>query len=212
MDGRSLQGHTAPGRAVTSRGIGAALRGEPVPDTVRGRAVRRLRTLWALEALNAVLVPGVGVYLVASASRGVGLPTAAGGVLCALWLVQGAAYWRIKQLQVQGRARSAPLPGWRAFALLRRTGPALLAVGAACWAAPWALGAAGVDVAVGATLWLLAVLEHVNYFHYQLMHDTRSDWRRLRRTRRLRRSFLSLDLDRAAQGSARPPPPTGSFR
>jgi hypothetical protein len=37
----------------------------------------------------------------------------------------------------------------------------------------------------------------VNYFHRQLMHDTRADMRRLLSTRRLRRSFLALDLARA---------------
>lgn len=194
-------------------GIGAALRGESDPDAVRARAVRRLRTLWGFEALNTVLLPCIGAYVVASASGRVGLPTVAGGALCALWLAQGAAYWRIKQLQVQGRAQPAPLPVWRAFALLRRAGPALLAVGALCWAVPWAVGgAAAVDVGVGAVLWLAAALEHVNYFHRQLMHDTRSDWRRLWRTGRLRRSFLALDLERAARGPDEPPDPAGASR
>jgi hypothetical protein len=39
-----------------------------------------------------------------------------------------------------------------------------------------------------------AWLEYVNYFRVQLMHDTRSDLRRLVRTRRLRRSWLATDL------------------
>lgn len=42
---------------------------------------------------------------------------------------------------------------------------------------------------------VLAWLEYVNYFHLQLMHDTRSDLARLKRTRRLRRSWLASDLE-----------------
>jgi hypothetical protein len=34
----------------------------------------------------------------------------------------------------------------------------------------------------------------VNYFHWQLMHGTRADLRRLLRTGRLQRSHLSADL------------------
>ena len=41
-----------------------------------------------------------------------------------------------------------------------------------------------------------AGLEHVNYFHVQLMHDTRADWAYLLRHRRLRRAPLADDLRR----------------
>jgi hypothetical protein len=42
------------------------------------------------------------------------------------------------------------------------------------------------------------VLEHVNYFHIQLMHDTSNDVRRLLR-RGFRRSSLARNLDQAAR-------------
>jgi hypothetical protein len=48
----------------------------------------------------------------------------------------------------------------------------------------------------GLGLWLFALLEHVNYFHVQLSHQTRADLARLVRTRRLRRSHLSRDMAR----------------
>jgi hypothetical protein len=46
----------------------------------------------------------------------------------------------------------------------------------------------------GLLLYGLAVAEYVNYFHWQLMHDTRADLRRLLRTGRLQRSHLYADL------------------
>ena len=43
-------------------------------------------------------------------------------------------------------------------------------------------------------LFVLAVAEYVNYFHWQLMYDNRADIRRLVRTGRLCRSHLYADL------------------
>lgn len=177
-------------------GISAALRGEPVPAEVRARALRRRRYLWTFEAGNAVLLPAIAAYLVRSSGARVGLATVSGAVLCGVLLLEGAAYWFLKRRQLRdGRARE-PLPHRRVFAAVRAVGPTVLAVGALAWVSSLLSGAAGVDLVVGALLWLLAVAEHVNYHHVQLMHDTRADWRRLRRTRHLRRSFLAADLDR----------------
>ncbi|MER7128156.1 hypothetical protein ABT338_04230, partial [Streptosporangium saharense] len=72
----------------------------------------------------------------------------------------------------------------------------LLAGGAVVAGTGIAGGASGTQVWPGPALWVFAVLEHVNYFHVQLMHDTRADLARLVRTRRLRRSHLARDLAR----------------
>ena len=41
-----------------------------------------------------------------------------------------------------------------------------------------------------------AVLEHINYYHYQLMYDTRGAFDYVRRNGRLRKAALGLDLRR----------------
>jgi hypothetical protein len=61
----------------------------------------------------------------------------------------------------------------------------------------------------GLAFYALAWLEYVNYFHRQLAYDTVADLRRLRRTRRWRRSPLARDLHRV---SASPRPPARGFR
>ena len=43
------------------------------------------------------------------------------------------------------------------------------------------------------------LLEHINYYHYQLMYDTRAAFDFLRRNKRLRKAALGLDLARARQ-------------
>lgn len=181
-------------------GISAALRGEPVPDEVRTRALARLRYLWTFEAGNAVLLPAIAVYLVRSSGAGVGLATVSGALLSSVLLLEGAAYWFVKRRQLRDGRADETLPHQRLFAAVRAVGPAVLAVGVLGWLVPAARAAALADVLAGALLWLLAVAEYVNYHHVQLMHDTRADWRRLLRTRRLRRSFMAADLDRVGRG------------
>jgi len=48
-------------------------------------------------------------------------------------------------------------------------------------------------------LLLGAVLEQINYYHYQLMYDTRTAFEHLWRQRRLRKAALGIDIARAAK-------------
>jgi hypothetical protein len=54
----------------------------------------------------------------------------------------------------------------------------------------------------GMGVWLAGLCraraEHVNYYHYQLMYDTRAAFASLRRNGRLRKAALGLDLQRRA--------------
>ncbi|MNL80966.1 hypothetical protein D3C87_2079490 [compost metagenome] len=52
------------------------------------------------------------------------------------------------------------------------------------------------DLAWSYGLLAFAVLEHINYYHYQLMYDTRAALASLRRNGRLRKAALGLDLRR----------------
>ncbi|WP_160049911.1 MULTISPECIES: hypothetical protein [unclassified Nocardiopsis] len=112
--------------------------------------------------------------------------------LFALLLVQGSAYWWAKAHQL--RARSRRPAGLPVFRVLRRVDPVLFLAGGALIG--WALADGAPWTRVWPGLWLFALLEHVNYFHVQLSHQTRADLSRLLRTRRLRRSHLSRDLAR----------------
>lgn len=51
-----------------------------------------------------------------------------------------------------------------------------------------------------------AVLEQINYFHYQLMYDTRAAVAYLLRHRRLRKAALGIDIARSAAMAARAAP------
>lgn len=138
---------------------------------------RRLRTLVALELFN---IPLFGWVFLILPDRPVTAPDLLGYAMFALLLVQGAAYW-IAKLRQTGRT----LPARGLFRAARAINPALLLAALAV--------TLGTRSWLGAAFTVFAVLEHVNYFHIQLMHDTRADARRLL-TRGLRRSRLSRDL------------------
>lgn len=135
--------------------------------------------------------------------RWIGLPVTwtnlAGFALIALMLVQGAAYWFAKVRQV-----GASLPGIRWFLLARRVDVPILAAGTA-GAALMVVRNPGVDTIPGLCFALFAWLEYINYFHMQLMYDTRADLASLFR-RGFRRAHLARDLDAATSSRGRTPP------
>lgn len=156
-------------------------------------------SLRTLEWLNVVWL-GVVLLWLLPGRRGVPMPAdtwqrSVAFVPVAGLLVAGGWYWHRKLAQVRdGR----PLDG--VLGVLHRVdrlAPGLLVVTTVAMAGSWVfrVGTAG-DRGWATALLVLAWLEYVNYFRVQLMHDTRADLGRLRRTRRLRRSALARDLDR----------------
>ncbi|MEU6247818.1 hypothetical protein [Glycomyces sp. NPDC047010] len=149
---------------------------------------KRLRSLAALELVNIPLQAFVWFGLL-------GLPASAanltGFAAFALLLVQGAAYWAAKLRQIDA---GGPLPGAVVFAAALRANPAVL-VAAVLFTGWSAVADPGRSAFLGLGFALFAVLEHVNYFHVQLMYDNRADLRRLA-AHGPARSHLSRDLAR----------------
>jgi len=161
----------------------------------------RLRYLRNAEAVFALAVPGALAWhwlrSGAAVDWALRLPPA---VLVGLMLLQGAGYWHLKLRSMQSRQ---PLPGyfWPLYGRLR-TADLIALVVLTIWVAVAALrGAAKTDLAWAAGILVFAVLEYVNYFGLQLMHDTRADLNYLRRHRRLRRAALATDLARCQRGA-----------
>ncbi|MFE4621284.1 hypothetical protein ACFRJ7_34830 [Streptomyces sp. NPDC056747] len=128
----------------------------------------------------------------------VGVPATAanlfGFALVMLLLLEGAAYWTVK-LRALSAGSGAPLPGAAVFAAARVVNLVLLGLGVPLTVLAVA-DAPGTGSIPGLLFTLFAVLEHVNYFHTQLMYDTPED-RRSRRRNGRRRAHLARDLERA---------------
>ena len=116
-------------------------------------------------------------------------------VLVSYILLQGVLYWHLK---LQSVVQRQPLPAY--FQPLYRFfkySNCLIIGAAAAFIAPMAgASASAADLAWSYGLLALAALEQINYYHYQLMYDTRAAFAYLRRNGRLRKAALGLDLKR----------------
>lgn len=155
----------------------------------------RLKYLRSRELLAAVLLPAVIVWRWLDRGGDIAWGVRIGALaLLAYILVQGTLYWHLK-LQTLGSQQRLPSwfrPLFRAFAYSN-----LLAM-AAILTALWMGRSAASNADIGWTLGLLAgaLLEHINYYHYQLMYDTRASFGHLLRNRRLRKAALAIDIAR----------------
>jgi hypothetical protein len=153
----------------------------------RAALAGRLRTMAGLELIG---IPAIGWAVFGAYDSPRSTANVVGFALVALHLVIGSAYWMVKTRQLRDVVAQPPLI--KVFEWLRPVCQAGLAAGLVVLAL--AVDQPRATWVPGVVLYGLALAEYVNYFHWQLMHDTRSDLLRLARTRRLRRSHLSEDL------------------
>lgn len=156
----------------------------PVPAVIR-----RLRNLAILELVN---IPLWAVVFFQALDFPLTTANLAGFAVFTLLLLEGAAYWALKIRQ--WRSRAPRLPGAAIFRVLRIVNVGLI-LAALAVAGTAAVTTPGKGSFPGLFLALFGAAEHINYFHRQLMYDTRADLRRLFSVG-LRRSSLARDLAR----------------
>ncbi len=110
-------------------------------------------------------------------------------------LLQGMLYW---QLKLQSMVRHQPLPAYfqPLYRFFQYSNVVAISVVAALIAVTGAASTSAADLWWSCGLLAFAVLEHINYYHYQLMYDTRGAFDYVRRNGRLRKAALGLDLQR----------------
>ena len=157
--------------------------------------LRRLRSLRNLEFLNIFLLPFVLWLILGKASAATWLLYgSAMGLICWL-LVQGTLYWHLKLRALTQKTRTLPAYFVRTFTAFRVINLCCFALFPLLAGYLRATGQIQTSQLVGATLlWFFAILEHINYYHLQLMHDNPPDIRYLIQHKRLRPSPLRSDL------------------
>ncbi len=112
-------------------------------------------------------------------------------------LVQGTFYWHLKLRSIVGQA-ALPSYFYQVFRGFKWSN--LIAIG--CMLVVLFLlkhkSLSDADMRWSVGLLLGAVLEQINYYHYQLMYDTRAAFDHLRRHCRLRKAALGIDIARAS--------------
>ncbi|WP_129792378.1 hypothetical protein [Sphingosinicella sp. CPCC 101087] len=166
------------------------------------RLVRRLRRYWKVEAANVALLPAAALWIASTRNEALGPAFVIAAVPMGLLLGVGAAYWRRKAVQLEGKPISA-----RTIMLLARAEPMLLmavlaglAAALAVWLVP-GLAVSRWDRWATTLTAGLAAAEYVNYFRVQLQHfDRMADLRRLLRGRGFRRAHLRREIDALPPG------------
>jgi len=163
----------------------------------------RLKYLRSREALAAILLPAVIVWRWSDRGGDVAWSLR----IAALWLlayilVQGTLYWHLKLRSLENQT---PLPSYFRALFLGFKWSNLIAIAAMLMVLLMIDRNTVTDADIGWTVGLLAgaVLEQINYYHYQLMYDTRASFGHLLRNRRLRKAALAIDILRYGSKGAR---------
>ncbi|MBN2391847.1 MAG: hypothetical protein JXR84_14060 [Anaerolineae bacterium] len=160
--------------------------------------VRRLRYLWTWELFDSFFLPAVAVFTARIVQKPLGVASVCAMLLVAWLLWQGAAYWWLKLRAIRTHSDIAPRHlGW--FSVFKKANWILIGLLPLFVLARLLSGAAfssGLDVIVSLVFYSLAVLEQVNYYHYQLMYDTAADWQYLKTHKKLKPSKLSQALEK----------------
>jgi hypothetical protein len=155
-----------------------------------------------MEALAVVVLPIIFILDWRKSAEDVHWPLGLSALFSVSYLLaQGALYWQLKHSALSA---SAPLPSYfeRLFNAFKASNLALFGAVMLGFAVEIARSGWGGQLAWPLGIFLFAVLEHINYYHYQLMYDTSASVRYVLRNRRLRKAALGVDLSRRAGRAA----------
>ncbi|MBU6165743.1 MAG: hypothetical protein KGQ52_06385 [Alphaproteobacteria bacterium] len=151
---------------------------------------QHLASYWKMEAGNVLALPLFAGALVWYAGDWPDLAAVLGAAACSFLLIVGTAAWRLALARLDGQAALAT----RLVAFCARAEiPSLLLLAAATLASGHAIASAGWPPRsiAAAALTLLAWLEYVNYYHWQLQNfDSAIDLKRIMAGRGLRRAHM----------------------
>lgn len=167
----------------------------------RSALLRRLRWLRNWELFDAALFFALLVWWILTAAPSTWALTAYSVSLVCYMLLQGALYWHSKGQSVAHGASRMPGYFCRVFPVLKHSSVVLLIGFPIMALIAWTLNLTTRSELIWSTAFtVFAALEYVNYYRYQLMHDTANDLRYLKRFRRLREAPLASDLRECTSG------------
>lgn len=162
------------------------------PHAGRDRSALRkhLSSYWKMEAANVLLIPAFCWYVLRELGDAPALATWLGMAACSTLLVIGTAAWRLAIAGIDGDDRLAgrltAACAWAEWPALGLTIVASMALIPALIAGQWPPHAIAAAICT-----VLAWLEYVNYYHWQLQNfDSMIDFRRLLAGRGLRWAHL----------------------
>ncbi|HBB94130.1 MAG TPA: hypothetical protein DC054_01955 [Blastocatellia bacterium] len=166
---------------------------------------RRYRYLWTGEAVSATIFI---ILLITGAVREghwVNWIDRAYSVGIVAWiLVQAVVFWRWKLRLLAQEHRALPPEVVLRFRWFKHLNWVLIVAFPLVVLVGWLLAGrrlSQADVGLGTLILLGAILEQINYYYYQLMYDSRYDWRYLMLYKRLRIGSIAKMLTQRISGA-----------
>jgi len=162
------------------------------------KLIKRLSWYYPTELFNVFLFSGILIYVVVSYGLMDTLFLTYGLLVMIFILYQGQHYWKLKLHRLQGK----PFDVGRNLSFFRRMKSANVVLIALMpiplliqlYVSGWVIGSKMLfGWAIVANVF--GILEHINYYHRQLMIDNDADVRYVKRYRRLKTASLKKDLD-----------------
>lgn len=159
--------------------------------------IRRLHYLRNWEFINIFLLPLCLYIILKSREVQYWQPYALSMFLVCAILAQGVVYWHLK-LQVVDKSKTALPPYFRQlFSFFKWADLVLLSIYPILFVSNTLTSLVNFQVSIWSNmLFLFAVLEYINYYHFQLSHDNMNDIRYLMTHKKIRRSPLYVDLQK----------------
>lgn len=170
---------------------------------MRNRLIKRFTYLYSGEAMSVVMFIVVAVLLnrVTPQLRLFSLPSFwISFALLEFLLVQGSVYWHVKWKKLKRENITAmPAHVIISFQKLKTVNWTLLLVALVIFAVDIFTRYPSLPIgSLGFTgfVYLFAVVEYINYFHYQLTYRKLSEIHYILRTKKLKQSCISRDFDK----------------
>lgn len=157
---------------------------------MREKLIKRFRYLWTLELLNAVVIFPFFLYTLAQNIE-IGISAILATAVTCIMLIIGSAFSFLKYQDL--RQDTHDIDKYEnIFRLLR-------------WIIPFVIGLIVIiniqlnffetgDWFIAILFYLMAILEYISYFHFQLMYDNRNDLGYLSKYQRLKRGIIPREF------------------
>lgn len=166
----------------------------------RHNIIRHLLYLRNWEFVNILLLPAFLSFTLIRLKTPNWQPFAYSMFVLCIILAQGTFYWYLKLQSVYKNTQDLPSYFKQTFSAFKGVNVALLSMYLVFMIGNRITTFIPFQVSFWSNaLFVFVILEQINYYHYQLSHDSLNDIRFLIKHKRIRRSPLYVDLQRASK-------------
>jgi len=168
----------------------------------RQNIIHRLRRLLNWEFANIFFLPTCLYVSLTSLQAQHWQPYAFSMFIICVILAQAAFYWHLKLQAIRKDEVTLPSYFYQTFSFFKWTNVILLSIYPGLIFCNQMIVVVDFQVSIWSNLlFLFAVLEYINYYHYQLSHDNLNDIRYLLKHKKFRKSPLYVDMSRNRQAA-----------